>query len=387
MTTISVAVIGLGAISQSVHLPLLQRNAEHFTLNALVDLSAHRVNDFAGRYGVSEAGRFSSVEALATAVENKKIAVDAAILATNGSHANDVARLVRAGIRVLAEKPLAFSLQELQSLSDEAGRAGIDLRDWVRVGYMKEYDLASVRAKELLAGCTLRAVSVEVLHPLDGSQLKHARLAPAPSDVSAETLAGLNSRTSDILDGALGADTPTDFRTLYTNVVLGSVIHDIGLLRMLVGGIGDVHFAQHWGQKMPGSLHMRGTLQRDQTPWSIDWHYIDEYPDYQEKVTLHHEKGSIELMFGVPYVTNLPTILRVTEGDPDLGIRVSEHRWMQQEAFENELFALQALVRGERPEGASVQESMDDVRVGQRMMRSLALSKGLTLDPGVEAAK
>ena len=53
-------------------------------------------------------------------------------------------------------------------------------------------------------------------------------------------------------------------------------------------------------------------------------------------------------------MTNLPTILRVIESHPELGIRVSESRWMQQEAFENELFALAALVRGERPDGASV---------------------------------
>jgi hypothetical protein len=70
-----------------------------------------------------------------------------------------------------------------------------------------------------------------------------------------------------------------------------------------------------------------------------------------------------------------------------MGIRVSESRWMQQEAFDNELLALAALVRGERPDGASVAESILDVQVGQRMIHALALSKGLTLDPSVESAK
>lgn len=383
----NVAVIGLGAISQSVHLPLLRRNAEQFDIVALVDLSSERVADMAARYGVSESNRFGTVDALTAAVRSGALHVDAAILATTGSHAGDVLRLVRAGIRVLAEKPLAYSIAELDGLKTHAAQAGIDLRDWVRVGYMKEYDAASRRAKELLADVSLRAVSVEVLHPLDGSQLEFARLAAPTADVTREMLAPILSATGVVVDSAVGADLPVELRTLYTNVVLGSIVHDIGLLRMLVGGLGDVHMAQHWGSKMPGSVHAQGTLARESTPWSVDWHYIAAYPDYRETVTFHHETGTIELVFGVPYVTNLPTVLRVTENDQRPGIRVTESRWMQQEAFENELFALAALVRGERPEGASVDESIADVRVGQRIIRALAASSGHTIDPDAEAAR
>ncbi|MCK2025311.1 Gfo/Idh/MocA family oxidoreductase [Microbacterium sp. SSW1-47] len=382
-----VAVIGLGAISQSVHLPLLRRNAEAFAIAALVDLSAARTADMGARYGVPSARRFTSVDELVAATAAGDLDVDAAILATTGSHAGDTLRLVRAGIRVLAEKPLAYSLAELDELTAYGREAGLDLRDWVRVGYMKEYDTASLRAKELLADVTLRAIDVQVMHPLDGSQLAYARLAAPTGDVPRDTIEPLLAATAAIVDGAVGSDLPVDLRTLYTNVVLGSIVHDVGLLRSLVGGLGEVAFAQHWGPKMPGSVHVRGTLARDETPWTVDWHYIDGYPDYQETVAFHHEAGSIELVFGVPYVTNLPTILRVTESHPELGIRVSESRWMQQEAFENELYALAALVRGERPDGASVEESVADVRVGQRIIRALAVSKGHALDPSAEAAQ
>ncbi|MDR2996847.1 MAG: Gfo/Idh/MocA family oxidoreductase [Microbacterium sp.] len=387
MTRIRIAVIGLGAISQSVHLPLLQRNGHRFDVVALVDLSGERVTDMAARYGVAAAGRFSSVEALVSAVESGELAVDAAILATSGSHAGDTQRLVGAGLRVLAEKPLSYSLGELEELEAFAAETGIDLSDRVRVGYMKEYDHASLRARELLAGVKLRAVSIEVMHPVDGAQLEFARLAAPTADVTPEMLAPLIAGTDAVVDRAIGTDLPKDVRALYTNVVLGSIVHDIGLLRMLVGGLGDVRHAEHWGGKMPGSVHLRGELAREQTPWSIDWHYIDGYPDYRETVTFHHETGSVELVFGVPYVTNLPTILRVREARDELGSAVTETRWMQQEAFENELFALEAMVRGERPQGAGVAESIADVRTGQRMIRAIASSKGLVLDPSAEAAQ
>lgn len=387
MSVTRIAVIGLGAISQSVHLPLLRRNADAFAIAALVDLSAARAADMGERYGVPSAQLFTAVDDLVAAKVAGDVEVDAAILATTGSHAGDTLRLLRAGIRVLAEKPLAYSVAELDALTDYGREAGIDLRDWVRVGYMKEYDTATRRAKELLEGVTLRAVDVQVMHPLDGSQLAYARLAAPTDDVSKETVESLQSATAEIVDGAVGADLPGDLRTLYTNVVLGSIVHDVGLLRSLVGGVGEVVFAEHWGAKMPGSVHLRGTLADDRTPWTVDWHYIDGYPDYQETVTFHHETGSIELVFGVPYVTNLPTILRVTESHPELGIRVSESRWMQQEAFENELYALADLVRGGRPDGAGVAESVADVRAGQRMIRALAVSKGFALASSAEAAQ
>lgn len=387
MTRVAIGVVGLGAISQSVHLPLIRRNAELFELVALVDLSGAKVKDFATRYGLGESSGFLSVDALSEAVERGHLALDAVVLATSGSHAHDVSRLMRAGIRVLAEKPLAYSLAELENLNQEATRLGINSADFIRVGYMKEYDFASQQAKDLLSAVSLRAITVEVLHPKDPHQLEFARLAAPSDDIPSAILEDVTRRNSDNVSQAVGASAPNDFRALYTNVILGSIVHNIGLLRLLVGGIGEVHSADHFGTSLPGSLHFRGQLASGNTPWSIDWHYIDEYPEYKETLTFHHETGSISLTFGVPYINNLPTILTVTERDVEMGIRVSESRWMQQEAFENELFALAALVHGERPNGASIAESVRDVQVGQRMIHALALSKGLTLDPSVEANK
>lgn len=385
MSRVRVAVIGLGAISRTAHLPLLARNADEFELVALADLSAERAAALAQRHGLPETACFASAEELAAAIEAGAVAVDAAILATAGSHGADTLRLVRAGVRVLAEKPLSYSLAELDAMRAFADERGLELEDWVRVGYMKEYDPAVARARELLDGVALRAIRVEVMHPLDGSQLAFAHLPPPPADVSGDTLAAATAATAAVVDDAVGAELPTRLRTLYTNVILGSIVHDIGVLRLLTGGLGEVRVAEHWGERMPGSLHFRGRLERDETPWSIDWHYIDGYPQYRETVTFHHDHGTIQLEFGVPYVLNLPTVLRVTSAEPGLGATVAESRWMQHEAFENELHALAALVRGERPAGASVDEAEADVRTGQRMLRALALAQDVPLASRSEA--
>jgi predicted dehydrogenase len=384
VTRVRLAVIGLGGISQSVHLPLIQRCHDAVELVAVVDLSASRGDAIADAHGVGP-GRYTSVDALVAAVGSGSIEVDGAIVATTGSHAGDVGKLVAAGIRVLAEKPLAYSLAELEQLEVLGRERGIDLADWIRVGYMKEYDPASVAARELLAGVNLRAVTVEVLHPADGAQLAFANLRPAPTDVAPDALAPLLARTAEIVDGAVGELTPA-LRTLYTNVVLGSVVHDIALLRVLVGGLGEVRSARHWPDVLPGSLRLDGTLAEHDVPWSIDWHFLPEYPEYRETVSFHHDTGTIRLVFSVPYVLNVPTLLEVVDGPGALGARHAVSTWMQHEAFERELRAFAALVRGNGMPGSSVAESADDIRVGQRMIAALAASKDVVLDPAVEAA-
>ncbi|SIO03609.1 Gfo/Idh/MocA family protein [Agromyces cerinus] len=381
---VRIAVIGLGAISQSVHLPLIRRNADLIELVAVVDLSDARAREIAEASGAGVAA-FASIESLIDAVAAGAIRVDGAILATSGSHAADVARLVAAGIRVLAEKPLAFSLAEAEALREVAGDRGIDLAEWVRVGYMKEHDPASAAAKALLAEVEIRAVTVEVLHPADGAQLAFANLAAPPSDVPAETLAALIAATDATVATAIG-DAADPLPKLYTNVVLGSIVHDIGLLRHLVGGIGTVDRARHTGPAFPGSLSLGGTLaERTDVPWSIDWHFIPRYPEYRETVTFHHEAGTIALTFAVPYVLNVPTVLTVVENAEPLGSRRSETRWMQEEAFEHELRSFAALAAGHPEPGPSVAEGVADIIVGQRMLRTLADSIGAPLGEASEA--
>ncbi|MEV1128519.1 Gfo/Idh/MocA family oxidoreductase [Agromyces sp. NPDC049794] len=382
---IAVAVIGLGAISRSVHLPLIRRNSDRFELTAVVDLSLDRARSTAAASGLGVAA-FGSLDALLAAVAAGDVRVDGAVLATSGSHAPDVARLVEGGIRVLAEKPLAFSLREIDDLYALARRLGIELDEWVRVGYMKEHDPATAAAKALLADVELRAVTVEVLHPADGAQLAFANLPAPPADIPGDVLARLAEATDATVASAIGpVDAPLP--KLYTNVVLGSVIHDIGVLRHLVGGIGTVDRASHWGPGSPGSLSLGGRLaEQPDVPWAIDWHFIPRYPEYRETVTLHHEEGTIGLTFAVPYVLNAPTVLTVVENAEPLGSRRSESRWMQEEAFEHELRAFASLVAGHPEPGPSIAEGAADIVVGQRMIRAIADALGSPIVEGAEAA-
>lgn len=389
---VRVALAGLGVISQAVHLPLLRRNHRLVRLTALVELSPARLARHAELGGVPAGGRFTSVGALVEAIERGRIRVDCAILATSGSHVDDALALVRAGVRVLVEKPLALSHGELDRLQAGLERLGAEPDEWIRVGYMKEHDPAVARARALLDGLRPRHLGVEVLHPADAAQLRFARLDPPEDDADPASRDGLAARTDRAVRQALGALADHDaMRRLYTDVILGSIIHDIALTRALGLPLEDVTAAARTGGALPGSVVAQGTTRarRDggAIPWHLGWHFIAHYPEYRERIVVHHDEGSIELEFATPYLLNAPTALRVHSAGPDLGSAVARTAWPQEEAFERELYELVALARGRDAAGSGPATARADLVTAQRLWRACAAGAGVAPDPDSEAGR
>lgn len=217
MTILRIGVVGLGAIAQSVHLPLISRRWDLFELAAVADASPALLADTGEQYGIGPAHRHESLAGLLAAES-----LDAIVLLTSGSHGADALAAIRQGVPVLCEKPLAFSLEEAETLRAAEEALG---RPMLLLGYMKEYDPAvRALAAAMPAQGDVRYVGVEVLHPSGQSQLAYANLRPPAGDVPQEALAGFREADRLRLDSALGADAPDTVRKLYANVVLGSLI-------------------------------------------------------------------------------------------------------------------------------------------------------------------
>ena len=151
--------------------------------------------------------------------------------------------------------------------------------------------------------------------------------------------------------------------------------------------------AARTGGALPGGVVAQGTTRArgadggEAIPWHLGWHFIAHYPEYRERVVVHHDEGSIELEFATPYLLNAPTVLRVRSAGPDLGSAVARTTWPQEEAFERELYELVALARGRDAAGPGPAAARADLVTAQRLWRACAAGAGMAPDPDSEAGR
>ena len=375
---VRLGIVGLGAVAQAVHLPLLARLPDRFAIGAICDLSRSLVDSLGARYGVPASARTTDPTDLLARDD-----LDAFLILTSGSHAPLAAAALETGRPVFVEKPLAYTLAEADRLAEIARASGGRLQ----LGYMKLYDPAVVEARRILrpdngGGPDLRSVEVTVLHPPSGPQLAHARLLPHPADVPAETLERLRHETDELARAAIGEASPA-IRRLYTDILLGSLVHDLAVVRSVAGSDpsaiddADVWPAEAW----PPSVAVAGRL-AGETRLAIRWHFLPDYPAYREEVRFHWSAGTVELVFPSPYLLHAPT--RLTVVGPLGNARREERIESVTEAFDEQLLAFHRLVTAGEPPAAGIPEGRADVVTCQAIARCLLEREGLA--PGGEAA-
>lgn len=360
-SSLRVGVVGLGAVAQAVHLPLLAKHPERFRIHALCDLSAGIRDALGERYGVPAERRFAHADDL---IESGGL--DAVAILTSGSHGPLALAAAGAGLAVFCEKPLAYSLAELDELAAAAPR--------LQLGYMKLYDPAVERAAALLASRPApRSIEVTVLHPPSAPQLAHAGLLAPPDDIDPQALEQVFAEEGLAIERALGG-VPPWLALVYGDVLLGSLVHDLAVVRALAGGPLAIDDADVWpAEAADGSLSLLGKLPGG-TRVSFRWHYLQGYPAYREEVRVHDERGTVELTFPAPYLLHAPTVLTVTDADAEAE-RVSTTR-STVEAFERQWLAFDEYVRDGTEPRAAIREGREDVLVCQAAAGVIAARHG-----------
>jgi predicted dehydrogenase len=369
-----VAVVGLGAVARAIHLPIMSRRSDCFEIVGICDLSRGAVTAAGERFAVTAERRFTALDHMLDIVR-----ADALVVLTSGSHTAAALAGLDRELAVLCEKPLAMTQREADLLAAAIG----DHTDRLMLAYMKLYDPAVRRAVDLVATRPRpRAVDVTVLHPSGSAQLMTSELGPGVfDDVPSQSLAELLEGQHALEVEALGEAAAT-LGSLYSGVLLGSVVHDLAVLRALGVGIAVIDHADRWpAWTVPASLMFHGRTAGD-VRVTVSWHYLEEYPTYREQVRWHDEQGSVELEFPSPYVLRAPTALRqITTATGGTG----DHRFASHvEAFEEELLAFHAMVTQSIAPAAGVPEGRADIVTCQRIAAVLARNERLAI--GGEAA-
>ncbi|MGV9777002.1 Gfo/Idh/MocA family protein [Streptosporangium sp. NPDC003464] len=342
---VRIAVAGLGVAAQVIYLPLLARRRELFEVTDVCDLDPAQAESVGRRLGARWcADPMAMLD---------RGGFDALVVLTAGTHGALVAAALERGLAVLCEKPLAYSQAEARALKNETR---------LMVGYMKQYDPAVRRAVALLEGRTVRHLDVTVLHPTGEAQLAFARVRP--SRPSPAALGPWIRADEEALDTALGA-APAPIRSLYSGVVLGSLCHDLALMRTFSGPPSTVEHTAVWEGP---SIEVGGALRQGR--YSLRWHYLPGHPAYRETVSVHHEEGTLELVFPSPYLMNAPTVLTASSLDGTTEVR-TVHRDVS-EAFERQLEAFHALATEGTAPLTGLAGGLADIVTAQRIIRSVA---------------
>ncbi len=234
MNPVRIGVIGCGAVAQIQHLPNLMHLHREFEVRIVCDLSLGAAQAAAKRFHIPH-----------FATDYKELLdfdIEAVLLCHADPKTEVAVAAFEAGKHVFIEKPVCFSLQEIdlmiaaQKRADTVGQAG----------YMKVYDPAFQLAKQEVEQMkNYRFVQVNHLHPnnrLHLSQFDVERF----DDVSPEAFVPTQNARQLALKQAIGDVSPEVSRAFF--LLSGSMIHDIYGLRVMLGQPSEVISAEVWAE-------------------------------------------------------------------------------------------------------------------------------------------
>jgi len=294
MARLKVGVIGCGAIAQIMHLPHLRQLDELFEIHALCDASPRVLQTVGDQYRV-ERRHTAYPDLLAEDI-------DAVLILTSGSHAAPALAALRAGVHVLVEKPMCFTLRE----ADEMIAAAAESRRTLMVGYMKRYDPGYRYAQAALSDLgELRYIQINTLHPVE-TPFQAIHDLVREGDIPQPVLAEMAAEKRRLAEEALGPVSES-VQSVYTDVLLGSVIHDVNALRGLAAAPEAVEFARVWpsGERLPVLTIVLRHSQGLRTVCT--WAYLPDLHDYFEEIALMGARGRIRIQFPSPYLRHFPT--------------------------------------------------------------------------------
>lgn len=354
-----VGVIGCGGIAQMMHLPYLYGSPALFELAAISDLSPAVLRALGEKYQVAPDRRFTRYQDLLA------LPLDAVFVLTSGNHYAPVLAALRAGKHVFAEKPLCFTVGQADALIDAASAANVKLM----VGYMKRYDPGYLYAlRRVQAMQDIRYVQINTLHPAETDYVGIHNLIRA-NDISSDVLRPLLDADDESTVQAVGSVMPR-LRETYSNVFLGSMVHDVNALRGLIGEPRSVLFANAWFSSL-GDVSITTTLDyAESTRVVYTWTYLPDLRNYFQEVAVMSPANRVRIQFPSPFLRHFPTPI-VVEGMEDGAAFEQQVIASYEEAFHLEVAAFYDCVVNDKQPRTDARDARADTILLQKIFAAL----------------
>jgi predicted dehydrogenase len=314
---LKIGVIGCGAIAQIQHLPHLRELHTEFEIGGLADLSPKLLEVVGAEYGVPKERRFLDYHDLV------RSDIDGVIVCPSVSHAPPTIAAAEQGKHVFVEKPMCTTVREAKAMVAAADTAGVVLM----VAYMKRHEPAYRFAQKHVQAMTdVRFIQVNHLHPdnsLHTSEFKVHRFDDIPSQAIGEWRTEQAALVAEALHFADPSTVPEGIARAY-NLILGSMIHDIGNLHGLFGPPKRVLSAEIW---LDGRAVSTVLDYGDDRRGVVSWVDLPDLWDFKETLEVYGSRERVLVSFPTGFSRGLPSYVTLHGMDADRTPWRREYSW------------------------------------------------------------
>lgn len=320
------AVVGCGYITQAEHVPGFLTLLPDVAVVATVDPEAERAAAVAAPF------RARTCASLAEAL--RETAPDAVFIATPPpTHADLIAEAAAAGLPILVEKPVAYSLADARRAVDAVERAGVPCL----VGYHRRYDDDCLKVKALL----------------EEGAIGEVRAAVSLCRLALPSVYRVYLPTTKAPRDAAGQDLPPDW-------LAENSIHHINLLRFWLGDVARLHGAVYRARD-----HDLGQVTLEFESRVLVSHHQLRGMECGEEITLYGARGSIRAELWYPHRPYRFPRVTVFTADP---AERREPMFARASPYTNQIAHFVRVVREGAPIRSTLRDSCRDLEICREIL-------------------
>ena len=353
---IKLGVIGLGEVSQLMHLPILQDLCDKYQVMAVSDVSPSLVEFIQKKYHVS-GGYLSAVDLI------EQADIDAVlILSPDQYHGEYAACALKAGKHVFIEKPATLCSGELKEL--------IQLKDKypdqvVMVGYMRRYAGPFLKAKEILESDPLKTEYLRFRDIICEGPFYIGQTRPIfyPQDVPADVIREGSERRRAHLDQAIGANA-TDAQRVTYQMMAGLGCHSFSAVRELFGLPKKIHSVT----TAAGGEQVVVVMEFEDFLATYELVNNQNIVQFDAAIEIFQKNRKVLIKYETPYIRYQPMSVQVIEST-DADTKTTNYGPDFRDAFQTELnlFA-ECIATGKKPKTV-LEDAEDDFKLFEEVVR------------------
>jgi predicted dehydrogenase len=344
---IKVGIIGVGTVSQLMHLPILSGLHDDYKIAAVSDVSPAQLSYIAGLYRAKayrdpyELVRDPDVEAVF-------------VCSPDQYHADYALAALEAGKHVFVEKPVALCIEDLQKLiaAEKAHPDRICM-----VGYMRRYGDGFVQCKRLLNADERKVEYMRFRDIiLEGDfYMKQTRLPYLCADIPESAKAESAARRLEQVGRALGPDCTEQQRITYV-MLTGLGCHTLAAVRELVGLPVKIESVSVQGEHVIVVFRYRDFL--------AIYEIVNDQDvvQFDAAIEIYQHSRRMKLKYETPYLRYQPQLFEVIESTKD-DTKTTLYGPDYRDPFESEVkYYHDCIQKGEQPK-SDFQDALADLEL------------------------